>query len=350
MSNKTAAEASLRLQKKVYAMHLKGMKTDAIALQVGKRSAWIRTLIGRERAMLGVNDVNKDAKDTVEYEDILQAIRSKIAPEPIIVKKNTTNKGELLVIGLADWHIGSVVKDENGKHIYDVKIAKERARTLLSNILSLVSQHIVKQTDITGIVLLFAGDIVDGEGIYKGQSFNLEEVPPKQVMVAYNIIADFVDGLQRFKKPISIYCVRGNHGRAFSDASPNSNWDYMLYLIMRTFLKGANVTVSDNECLNIDIYQWKYNLRHIGIGQSETAAGRAIISGWSQQHEADVIVCGHLHHMSISENIRTLNIMLPSLKGHDDFSESLARYSDAAQMVCGCSTKRKVTFLYRVEL
>lgn len=335
-------EENLRLASRLYN---KGCTASEIGRLMGMSDRYGRELVRRTKELGLVKELTPPPRIT-SY-DILDALREKCADIPIYkAKKGTGENGESLVILLTDLHFGAITKDENGNYIYNLNIASNRAKSLTEQILGLTKGHIAKSTKISHIAVLMAGDMIDGEGIFEGQSYTIEEAPHKQVMAAFKAVAGILEALKTLDLSIDAYCVKGNHGSIFKGSS--GHWDLMLYFMLKTFTSGVNYHISEGDYINAVIQGWRYNIRHIGIGQVETAAGRAKVGGWSAIHDADVIVSGHLHHFSINENVGQLNIMGGALKGGDDFSESLAKGSAPSQLIWGCTPKHKISFLYPV--
>jgi hypothetical protein len=275
-------------------------------------------------------------------------------PDAITIQKAKKIAGEALVIHFSDWHLGSIVKDERGKVTYDKFIAKKRADDICSRVFYLLQKHITEGTKITEIDILITGDMVDGEGIYPGQAWRTEEVPPKQVMLVVDTLRAFINALLKTKLPIFIYAVLGNHGGTGKEKSVDSNWDVMSYLILADWvntkkLDNVFVTVSDAEYLNCEIMGWKYSIRHKGPKTADAGGDAGKIGGWKSFHDCDALAYGHWHHQGLMEASGVQLFMSPSLKGPDEFSESIAKNSLPAQCIWGVTRSHIYTFYYRVD-
>ncbi len=267
-------------------------------------------------------------------------------------KKSTK---ETLVNQLSDFHIGNIVKDTKGKIIYNLFIAQERAELMCSKMIGLIKNHIFASSDIDEIVILLTGDMVDGEGIYEGQSYNLEVTPPKQVMVCVKTLKKYIIELSKLGLPIRIYAVKGNHGRTGKNMADASNWDLMVYMVLDLWLrdsglKNISLEYAEGSYLNLDIKGHKYQIRHEGPNQTETAAGAAKIGGWSALYGIEALCYGHLHHWNIGEWLGTRTFMSGSLKGPDDLSDKMGKGSSPSQLIWGVTAKHVSTFSYVVDL
>lgn len=267
--------------------------------------------------------------------------------------------GDTLVIHFTDWHIGRIVRDEEGNELYNTQIFKARIDKLLEEIIFLVDEYVKKGTPIKDAVIISTGDILDGMGIYSTQETQSELSPPFQVMMAVETIKNFILSLTKRKLTVRFYGVRGNHGEIRGaggrQKDPNANWDMQLYLILDFWsrsIKSEKIQIyySELDYLNFEIQGWKYHIRHIAPQQSETSAGKARFLGWARKHKCDVLVYGHYHHYAITDRSGVTVIRGGSMTGADEYSEQLAEESEPIQVIWGCSQKRPVTFMYAIDL
>ncbi|NQV00437.1 MAG: metallophosphoesterase [Parcubacteria group bacterium] len=264
--------------------------------------------------------------------------------------------GEALISQLSDWHLGAKVVNSSGDIIYDQTIAKKRAEALCLKCIELFKNHISGGTKITQIHIPITGDMADGGLVYPGQAYRTEMSPPKQVMVTANIIRNYILGLAEFGLPVYIHAVPGNHGvPKVKDWDPTANWDLMLYMILadwiqREKLNNVFLTYVEGDYLLSEIMGWKYLFRHKGPSQAETASGAAKTGGWQKLHGCDAMVYGHWHHMGLNDWNSVKLFMSPSLKGPDEFTESIAKGPTPAQCIWGVTKKHLFTFYYTVSL
>lgn len=293
----------------------------------------------------------------VDNQNLIVNLRKEISKLPNLSIPVLHSQGtmETAVLQSADWHIGSKTVDGKGKIIYSVDIATLRIQSLCSKLIFLIKDHIFSSSKVDEIVLLVTGDMVDGEDIYPGQAYNLEEVPPKQVILFVNLFSKFILELTKFKLPIRIYCVRGNHGRTNKQNSDKSNWDIMAYLILDWWIKmnkpsKVYLEYTEGEYLNLDIKGHPYQIRHEAPAQTESPAGAAKIEGWKSMYGIEALAHGHWHHPSIVDCAGVRKFMSGSLKGVDALSDRMAKGSDPSQLIWGVSQKHISTFTYIVDL
>jgi predicted phosphodiesterase len=290
--------------------------------------------------------------------DLKEQLRT--IPGSSIKTNNKLNKsGDTLVVHFTDWHVGRLVKNEDGVEIYNTDIFKERVNKLLQEILVLLELYIKKGTPVTDVVILSTGDILDGAGIFASQETQSELSPPRQVMLAVSILVNFITALINRGLTVKFYGVRGNHGEIRGEKGkakdPEANWDTQLYLILDFWAKTIKsnkieIYYSELDYLNFAIRGWKYHIRHIAPQQTDTPSGKAKFLGWAKQHKCEVIVYGHFHHAAISDRSGITVIRGGSMTGADEYSEQLAEEADPIQVIWGCSKNRPVTFIYLVDL
>lgn len=273
---------------------------------------------------------------------------------------HTTKLGDTLMIQFADWHIGRLVRDEEGNELYNEKIFKERINILLKEILALLDDYITKGTPIKDVVIISTGDILDGAGIFASQETVSEMSPPFQVMLATEVIKNFILSLLDRKLTVKFYGVKGNHGEIRGEGGkqkdPEANWDLQLYLILdfwaRTILKKEQVEIhySELDYLNFEIQGWHYHIRHLAPKEVDTPSGKAKFLGWAKQHKCQVIIYGHWHHFLFTDRSGITIIRGGSVTGVDDLAERMAEESEPIQMIWGSSKNRPVSFVYAIDL
>lgn len=264
-------------------------------------------------------------------------------------------KNQSLILVLSDLHIGkkSIL---NGKTVYDLSIAQERIKTLTNNFLSMYYNYIKKEAIVNEVVIVIAGDIVDGELIYETQRSHIEIDVVKQLQCATVCLWNFLAQISDIDPniPVRVVCVRGNHGRTHDSANEESNWDLALYYNLRILAnvagrKNVYLEISDSDYALFDVKGHKGLVRHIAPYESRNAASKAKLGGWLAQHEYDFLICGHWHSTSFSVWNGRPMFCNGCLSGTDDLAERIALSSDPVQWVFGISEKRLPTFMYRLD-
>jgi hypothetical protein len=298
----------------------------------------------------------KDVQDALKgYYDIIR----KAKKETMQIKTNpisTNSSNESLVILNSDWHFGKRVLDEYGKEIYNTKIADQRLEQYYANIKKLI-KHILNSSNIDEIVLANLGDLIDGESIYQGQIFHLDEYLTKQVELATRAMWKQIEILQdAFNVPIRLESVVGNHGKGHAGYEGMTNFDSLVELnlgIIRDVCKNKDVTIGDGHSLKeriISVRNNKILLRHYAPNQIETSAAFKRYAGWLEIFKFKCLLSGHFHSPMISYFQTRPIIRNGSLIGDDEYSRELGYTAKPSQIIFGVSDKRIPTFSYTLDM
>jgi len=308
-------------------------------------------------------DANKKPSKGKKAEELSSGINEYLRNELANVTPYKASKqsridimGDTLVIHITDLHAGKIVKDQEGKLIYNEEIFRTRINRLCEQALKLLDNNISKGVPIRDVVIISTGDLANGEGIYATQAYEQEIAPPKQVMLVVDVISKLIVSLLNRKLSVKFYGVRGNHGRTGKDTDVASNWDLMIYMVLdfwsRMTLKnpGLQIKYTEAEQLRIDIRGHGYLIRHIAPEQVDSPAGRVKINEWARQHNVEGIVYGHFHHSGIFDCDDVRVFRGGSTVGGDSLSDSMAKHSEPIQLVWGVNEARVSTFHYLVDL
>ena len=290
---------------------------------------------------------------------IIQTLKeqlSHVQPYKSATQCKTDIKGDTLVIQLSDLHAGKIVKNQEGKIIYDEHIFRDRVNALCEQVLKLLDHNISKGVAIRDVVILSTGDQANGENIYATQAYEQEMAPPRQVMLVVDVITKLIVSLLNRKLPVRFYGVRGNHGRTGKDTDVTSNWDLQIYLILdfwaKFVLKNNNLQINfaETEHMTFDIRGHKYMIRHIAPEQGDAPGGRVKFNEWARMHNVEGIVYGHWHHFGLFDVDSIRVFRGGSIVGGDSLSDSMAKHSQPIQLVWGVNEARVSTFFYAVDL
>lgn len=299
-----------------------------------------------------------------EYIDLVKSKQVQSPKVTVIPQKKSSNKNDnqSLVVLFSDWHIGKIVKDSNGNVVYNTSIAAERIQQMINNFVK-IFRRTVADVNIDEIVVILAGDIVDGETVYATQVFHSEGSVLQQITTTANIFNEIVLNrmqslLAEYKMshvPIRVIGVKGNHGNIKNVIiHPESSWDLITYkfIELSSQLSGAkNVSfqVALGDYAVCDIKGHKGYIRHRIPKQVTTHAQRSRVAGWENIHKYDFVCAGHFHSYKI-ENYQGKPIFLNgSLVGADDLAETLSYNDEPCQWVFGVDVKRTKTFIYLLD-
>ncbi|MBC8715149.1 hypothetical protein FXW04_06225 [Staphylococcus pseudintermedius] len=106
---------------------------------------------------------------------------------------------------MSDWHIGAEYDGRFGK--YNIKIAKERVRYYLSEVLNEIKIH-----GHSKVHLAHLGDGIGGN-IHISSRVAASEDAVQQLMILCELLTEFVSEVAKVVPDVSVYSVVGNHGR-----------------------------------------------------------------------------------------------------------------------------------------
>ncbi len=124
-----------------------------------------------------------------------------------------------------------------------------------------------KSLGLNKLVIARLGDHVEGETIYPGQSFNIDQPLVDQV---FEGVAQEVETLLTLAKEfnqIEIYCVSGNHGRAGKKGQNHvrTNWDYVFNKVLKQMLIGQeniNIHISSGPAMVVQNGKYNFLYKH----------------------------------------------------------------------------------------
>ena len=264
---------------------------------------------------------------------------------------------ETAVLLLSDSHIGMLTDSYNSeKFILRLSLLVNRIKRISNNIL-------FKAYKIPKLVIIFLGDIVDGESMRENHPFEICLGVMDQIFkVGVKYFTSAILELAKIFPEIDIHCVRGNHGRIGKrNQSPKeTNWDTVFYETLKVMLsnyKNINFKISDKFYTNIKIYD--HNILAVHGDQINMYRGipwygiETAASKWAMSMDEywDIIAMGHFHTCGVhgynTKNI-ALNGCFPS--DHEWALEELRLKSDPRQLFFGVHPEEEISWEYRISL
>jgi predicted phosphodiesterase len=344
---------------RVERLHKKGHSVEDIAAITHTSQRAVCSILGIKQESTPVVVSNRVGKPKDASSSIIQYLKNEldnIQPFKASTQSRVDIVGDTLVIHLTDHHAGKIVKDQEGKIIYNEEIYRARINRLCEQTLKLLDNNISKGVKIKDVVIISTGDLANGEGIYATQAYEQEAAPPRQVMLVVDIITKLIVALLKRNLTVRFVGVRGNHGRTGKDTDVASNWDLMIYMILdfwaKMILKNSNFSIkyTEAEQLRIEIRGWGYLIRHIAPENVDSPAGRVKINEWARQLKVGAVVYGHFHHAGINDCDDIRVFRGGSTVGGDGLSDNMAKHSEPIQLVWGVNEARVSTFNYLVDL
>lgn len=247
-------------------------------------------------------------------------------------KPPTSRTGEgTLVVALSDWQVGKADGDGTVGTV-------ERIMQSAHNVVRYARK--MKPAD---IVVVGLGDMLEGcDGHYPGQTFTVELDRRQQIRVVRRLLRDFVTQLSRLGVPMRVSAVAGNHGEHRKDGKaftgPGDNDDVAVMEQVAEVLQ-ANPDAfghvkfhipDDSLSVLLDIQGWRVGFNHGHIaGRGATPQQKQ--ENWWKNHafqmspigDADYLVTGHYHHLSVVDHGPRVHFQCPAMDGGSVWWENL---------------------------
>jgi hypothetical protein len=197
---------------------------------------------------------------------------------------------------------------------YNSDVARRRLFELAVNAGKVINDR-KKFARIEKLDLYFMGDIVEGQNIFKGQSYHVDStVYAQAVHGASAALARLALRLLRHVDSIDIWCVRGNHGN--DEPGSPVNWDEVCYEVCKRDLLGGADLFPERKKLQSrirfhEVGRWYQVARVFGWGnllvhgdQISGALGgtgfKTKVAGWIDAipEPWDYLFLGHFHQYS----------------------------------------------------
>ena len=185
------------------------------------------------------------------------------------------------------------------------------------------------------IVVVGMGDLIEGcDGHYPGQTFTVELDRRQQVRVVRRLLRDWIVNLSRLGVPMVVSAVAGNHGENRKDGKaftgPGDNDDVAVVEVLAEVL-AANPDAFGHVAFHVpddrlevvlDVEGWRVGFHHGHIaGRGSTPQQKQ--QNWWKDHafmqsligDADLLVTGHYHHLSVVDHGPRVHFQCPAMDG-----------------------------------
>lgn len=311
------------------------IKTTNLELQVPLLESQIKKL----KAQLRDHERTEFAAADIK-EKIFKVSSAAPNPPDWLIKPKAQSKNAPGVPSLfcSDWHWGEVVDPAQiaFKNAFNIRIAKERVRSLVTNTLDLLFNHTVNPT-YPGLVLIMGGDMFSGD-IHEELTETNEQATMQSVIDLFGVLIWMIEEFLKHFPRIFIPCVTGNHGRTTRKRRHKNrvytNFDWLLYqLLQKHFSYGdkkddrVSFLISDGSDAYFKIYNHRYLLTHgdqFTGGDGVIGPLGPIIRGdyrkRTRQSQIDqdyeTLLLGHFHQLMQLQRL----IVNGSLKGYDEYA------------------------------
>jgi hypothetical protein len=243
----------------------------------------------------------------MRHNELVRNFRGLEAPS---AKLDATPGREDWVTHLTDLHAGDEVRREDGTVIYETEEIPDVVDYITEQSLSLAERHNAQYDDAH---ILWGGDMITGEAIYRGQFEDLDAWLDEQVEI---LIDPLIRQLKAFDESdmfgtTNVVCVVGNHGQNRANGtSRQANADLILYKFIRNAVAELNQHAGILDDVEFKIGQAEafrnFDMRggklrgHLRHGQhrkpqAETSARKKEWQATYIDHDFDVAYMGHYH-------------------------------------------------------
>lgn len=275
---------------------------------------------------------------------IINDLQSEIEVTSYPQYSTLSKDGLSFILCLSDLHFGEIIHT-NGEVVFDLDIAESLFNSIIAQVCEAQKNHEVDE-----LIVLLAGDIIEGELIFPAQAFESTGDAFSQVQKATRIIWKGLRALSKAFKDVTVYCVPGNHGRASRLHSEMSNWDNVLYHNLRLMaeveeFKTCKVFTPQQMWMDFRVRdRWTVHTRHIGVTQATTAGPAKKVMTWLNDHDADLFFYGHYHDPAMFSIGYKRVFKNGSLPPANDFAEKLGFMTSMGQWLVAVSDREAFVF------
>lgn len=286
-----------------------------------------------------------------------------VVPKPFVIVKSK-HADEHAVLCISDVHIGEFVDPEQtgGLGAYNMAIFQQRMDNLKQSVAEIIDIQ-RKSYNIPKLHVFFIGDIVTGEGIYRGQSNHIELDVTEQV---FEGVQQFGLMIAEFRHVFSeIHCtgVYGNHGRVGIKGENRlyTNWDRVAYKFMYEQTKNqTNLTWNIPKAwfAREDVLGSLFHLSHGEQLKSQLGTPYYALNRYDAQqtqlHRDNphrYLIVGHHHQAAEIDSPHGERLMNSTWVGGSLFSlYALSASTEPSQWFFGVSPKRGISWRYKLML
>lgn len=243
----------------------------------------------------------------------------------VVASRAVRSDNSSLIVVLSDLHFGKFTEH------FNLNEAENRLRSIPNQLIS------TSLPTIDEVVVILLGDIVEGEDIYATQNGKLECPAFEQVQRATKACWETILSFRElFGCRVRIETAPGNHGRMSKTAHEKTNWDNVIYYILKLLahMHGDEeivVTPNFNRFHTFEVKGKRIGIHHQGVKHAGTPAMREKVAGWASRRSLDALVHGHWHEWHIGNWQDKIVVSNGSLCGPDDLGEQMSKEDNARQ-------------------
>lgn len=310
-------------------------------------------------------EFRSNLKDKYPYKGIKYGKKPDKEPIPVLnipeinlkqyTPKEKSGVDEQQVLVRSDGHAGKITNSYN-EDIYKKRLEKLFNKTIL------IKQLQENSHPVNHLTLLLLGDMVQGENVHQGSQVGDISCGARDqvVKIAFPTNLEFIYSLKQHYSTIDIECWPGNHGNISREAPKTSNWDLMLYDLLKSSLekqKDIKINIHEDFGSVIKILGHSFFCLH---GDGTTTNGGVPwmalsrkISKWYMQFKGfEYVVLGHFHTTAYTEIGRNTDLFMNgAMVSDDDWSlKTMGISSTPTQWTFGVHPRQGVSWQYPLNI
>lgn len=252
-----------------------------------------------------------------------------VVPSDITVSNNSS-----MVVCLSDLHIGASYDSKWG--IYNSDIAKSRMTEYLAEAIKIGKRH-----EVSDVVVLGIGDLISGN-IHKSIQVTNRENVIEQIMLASDMITQFIAGLCGKFTSVRFVNVSGNHSRIDKkdDAMKDERLDRLIgWYVEKSLSHLDNFKLIDNSDTTIGVINIR-GLSYWCVHGDYDAFNRAGLSNLvlAMGYKPAAIFTGHMHSAAMDDIADIKFIRSGSFGGSgDDYTVEKRLTGKPSQTIAICN-------------
>lgn len=181
-----------------------------------------------------------------------------------------TGEAEDIVCLISDMQGGELIDAEEmgGLNEYTFAKLERETWTYLEKLRRIIAERRGAGKQVRRLHVWLLGDIVDGETIYDGQQWHIEQNVFDQSVTLYEMLAQWIVALLELGVEVVIETIPGNHGRVGKkgQTAHRVNFDNFLYQYLSIRFRGIRGITFNGPHKSwykvVDILGWKFHLSH----------------------------------------------------------------------------------------
>ena len=272
----------------------------------------------RQRFFDQRNSYSRMVRPDARHDELIDILQNTISEmengkfEPIVPK--IINSDNDLLVQLNDLHIGANVK--NAWNTYNTDVCKKYLQQYIKAVYDIQATHNSKNCFVS-----LGGDLING-AIHPTIAIENKENVVQQVMVAAQLISDFIYAMCSIFENVSVAVVAGNHSRLGrkEESLYQERLDDLIPWYAKARLQDVNnVTFLENIDTTMCMMKIR-GLKYVGV-HGDYDNGRQALQSLNIMNDSDIyaVATGHRHH-NLCDRLNKVKILMSgSMLGMDSY-------------------------------